>query len=82
MKKGFESLFAVAILATIIVWFLVALYGAKLPMMGRLDAMVGCPFYNFLGGIFAGLFGCGFMSIFHVMMFLVTATVVLLAFKS
>ena len=79
MKKGFEPIFAVIILTLMIVWGLFSFYLNKTPFMGRLDAAVGCPFYNILGGLFAGLFGCGFMSIFHVIMFLTFISVIIMA---
>lgn len=78
MKKGFDRLYLVAIMVLLIVWGLMTFYISKLPLMGRLDASIGCPFYTILGGIFAGLFGCGFMSIFHVIMAVALVTIVVI----
>ena len=84
MKKGFNHLMLVALLALIIVWSLFNFYIKNLPLMGRLDASVGCPLYSLPLGLsfFGSLFGCGFMSLFNIGMFLAFLAVLIITFKS
>ena len=75
---GIFALFVLLIIAGILNFF-----GSQLPL-GNLDAQIGCPVQAIplFGGLIGGFVGCGFMSVFNLIVFVAAIALLIFTFTS